>query len=235
MNSVATFVVNVNGPSNYRNHSRSQKGLAEHNTLILQAAPGAGKSTYLPLQLLNEPWLAGKKIILLEPRRLAAKTAASRLAFQLNEEVGETVGYKIRFENKISKSTRLEILTEGILTRMLQEDGALENIGLVIFDEFHERSLHADLALALTREIQTILRPDLRILIMSATIDGEKLSSVLNNAPIITSKGRQHPIKFNYEGADEKIPLHLQMARVIKKAMNENSGDILAFFQEREK
>ena len=207
-----------------------KKGLAEHNTLILQAAPGAGKSTYLPLQLLNEPWLAGKKIILLEPRRLAAKTVASRLAFQLNEEVGETVGYKIRFENKISKSTRLEILTEGILTRMLQEDGALENIGLVIFDEFHERSLHADLALALTREIQTILRPDLRILIMSATIDGEKLSSVLNNAPIITSKGRQHPIKFNYEGADEKISLHLQMARVIKKAMNENSGDILAFF-----
>ena len=207
-----------------------KKGLAEHNTLILQAAPGAGKSTYLPLQLLNEPWLAGKKIILLEPRRLAAKTVASRLAFQLNEEVGETVGYKIRFENKISKSTRLEILTEGILTRMLQEDGALENIGLVIFDEFHERSLHADLALALTREIQTILRPDLRILIMSATIDGEKLSSVLNNAPIITSKGRQHSIKFNYEGADEKIPLHLQMARVIKKAMNENSGDILAFF-----
>lgn len=207
-----------------------KKGLAEHNTLILQAAPGAGKSTYLPLQLLNEPWLAGKKIILLEPRRLAAKTVASRLAFQLNEEVGETVGYKIRFENKISNSTRLEILTEGILTRMLQEDGALENIGLVIFDEFHERSLHADLALALTREIQTILRPDLRILIMSATIDGEKLSSVLNNAPIITSKGRQHPIKFNYEGADEKIPLHLQMARVIKKAMNENSGDILAFF-----
>ena len=207
-----------------------KKGLAEHNTLILQAAPGAGKSTYLPLQLLNEPWLAGKKIILLEPRRLAAKTVASRLAFQLNEEVGETVGYKIRFENKISKSTRLEILTEGILTRMLQEDGALENIGLVIFDEFHERSLHADLALALTREIQTILRPDLRILIMSATIDGEKLSSVLNNAPIITSKGRQHPIKFNYEGADEKIPLLLQMARVIKKAMNENSGDILAFF-----
>ena len=207
-----------------------KKGLAEHNTLILQAAPGAGKSTYLPLQLLNEPWLAGKKIILLEPRRLAAKTVASRLAFQLNEEVGETVGYKIRFENKISKSTRLEILTEGILTRMLQEDGALENVGLIIFDEFHERSLHADLALALTREIQTILRPDLRILIMSATIDGEKLSSVLNNAPIITSKGRQHSIKFNYEGADEKIPLHLQMARVIKKAMNENSGDILAFF-----
>jgi len=207
-----------------------KKGLAEHNTLILQAAPGAGKSTYLPLQLLNEPWLAGKKMILLEPRRLAAKTVASRLAFQLNEEVGETVGYKIRFENKISKSTRLEILTEGILTRMLQEDGALENIGLIIFDEFHERSLHADLALALIREIQTILRPDLRILIMSATIDGEKLSSVLNNAPIITSKGRQHPIKFNYEGADEKIPLHLQMARVIKKAMNENSGDILAFF-----
>ncbi len=207
-----------------------RKGLSAHNTLILQAAPGAGKSTYLPLQLLNEEWLGGKKIIMLEPRRLAAKTVAARLAFQLDEEVGETIGYRIRFENKIGKSTRLEILTEGILTRMLQEDGALENVGLVIFDEFHERSLHADLALALTREVQNILRPDLRILIMSATLDGEKLSSLLSHAPIITSKGRQHPIRFHYEGSDEKTPLHLQMARAIKKAMNENDGDVLAFF-----
>jgi ATP-dependent helicase HrpB len=207
-----------------------KKGLFAHNTLILQAAPGAGKSTYLPLQLLKEEWLAGKKILMLEPRRLAAKTVAARLAFQLNQEIGETVGYKIRFENKTSQITRLEILTEGILTRMLQNDGALEDVGLVIFDEFHERSLHADLALALCREVQNILRPDLRILIMSATLDGEKLSSLLGNAPVLSSKGRQFPITFHYAGSDEKIPLHLQMSRVIRKAFSENEGDILAFF-----
>ncbi|HET6992694.1 MAG TPA: ATP-dependent helicase HrpB, partial [Bacteroidia bacterium] len=207
-----------------------KKGLSAHNTLILQAAPGAGKSTYLPLQLLHEDWLEGKKILMLEPRRLAAKTVAARLAFQLNEETGETIGYKIRFENKTSKTTRLEILTEGILTRMLQQDGALEDVGLVIFDEFHERSLHADLALALCREVQNILRPDLRILIMSATLDGEKLSSLLGNAPILTCKGRQFPITFHYAGSDDKVPLHLQMTRVIKKAFAENDGDILAFF-----
>ena len=207
-----------------------KKELALHNTLILQAAPGAGKSTYLPLQLLQEDWLKGKKILMLEPRRLAAKTVAARLAFQLNEEIGQTVGYKIRFENKTSKTTRLEILTEGILTRMLQNDGALEDVGLVIFDEFHERSLHADLALALCREVQNILRPDLRILIMSATLDGEKLSSLLGNAKILTSKGRQFPITFHYAGSDEKIPLHIQMTRLIKRAMLENDGDVLAFF-----
>jgi ATP-dependent helicase HrpB len=130
-----------------------KSGLAASNTLILQAAPGAGKSTYLPLQLLNEDWLEGKKILMLEPRRLAAKTVAARLASQLEEETGETIGYRIRFENKISRATRIEILTEGILTRMLQQDDALEGVNLVVFDEFHERSLHADLALALCREI----------------------------------------------------------------------------------
>lgn len=207
-----------------------KRELAANNTLILQAAPGAGKSTYLPLQLLNEDWLKGKKILMLEPRRLAAKTVAARLAFQLNEEIGETIGYKIRFENKTSKTTRLEILTEGILTRMLQQDGALEDVGLVIFDEFHERSLHADLALALCREVQSVLRPDLRIIIMSATLDGEKLSALLGNAKILSSKGRQFPITFHYTGVDEKMPLHLQMVRAIKKAFSENEGDILAFF-----
>jgi ATP-dependent helicase HrpB len=205
-------------------------GLAAHNTLILQAAPGAGKSTYLPLQLLNESWLEGKKILMLEPRRLAAKTVAARLAFQLDEDAGETIGYKIRFENKTSKTTRLEILTEGILTRMLQQDGALEDVGLVIFDEFHERSLHADLALALCREVQSILRPDLRILIMSATLDGEKLSQLLDNAPIVRSKGREFPIAFHYIAHEEKTHLPIQMTRLIKRALSENEGDILAFF-----
>lgn len=205
-------------------------GLLASNTLILQAAPGAGKSTYLPLQLLNETWLEGKKIVMLEPRRLAAKTVAARLAFQLDEEMGETIGYRIRFENKISKTTRLEILTEGILTRMLQQDDALEDVGMVIFDEFHERSLHADLALALCREVQSILRPDLRILIMSATLDGDKLSALLNNAPVIRSKGREFPIVFHYAGHEEKTPLPIQMSRLIKRAISENGGDVLAFF-----
>ncbi len=208
----------------------TRRKLAEHNTLILQAPPGAGKSTWLPLQLLNEPWLGGKKIFMLEPRRLAAKTVAARLSSQLDEEPGETVGYRIRFENKTGKSTRLEILTEGILTRMLQQDGALEDAGLVIFDEFHERSLHADLALALCREVQSVLRPELRILIMSATLDGEKLSALLGNAPILTSKGRQYPVTFHYVGSDDQLPLPLQMARTIKRAMKENDGDVLAFF-----
>jgi ATP-dependent helicase HrpB len=208
----------------------TRRKLAEGNTLILQAPPGAGKSTWLPLQLLNEPWLAGKKILMLEPRRLAAKTVAARLASQLEEEPGETVGYRIRFENRTGKTTRLEILTEGILTRMLQQDGALEDAGMVIFDEFHERSLHADLALALCREVQSVLRPELRILIMSATLDGEKLSALLGNAPILTSKGRQHPVVFHYVGSDEQLPLPLQMARTIKRAMKEHDGDVLAFF-----
>ncbi|MEO5642638.1 MAG: ATP-dependent helicase HrpB [Bacteroidia bacterium] len=205
-------------------------GLLASNTLILQASPGAGKSTYLPLQLLNETWLEGKKIVMLEPRRLAAKTVAARLAFQLEEEVGATIGYRIRFENKISKATRLEILTEGILTRMLQQNDALEDVGLVIFDEFHERSLHVDLALALCREVQSILRPDLRILIMSATLDGEKLSALLNSAPVIRSKGREFPITFHYAGHEEKTPLPIQMSRLIKRAISENAGDVLAFF-----
>lgn len=207
---------------------RSQ--LATGNTLILQAPPGAGKSTWLPAQLLNEEWLDGKKILLLEPRRLAAKTVAARLAVQLGEETGETVGYRIRFENKISKSTRLEILTEGILTRMLQQDGALEDTGLVIFDEFHERSLHADLALALCRDVQQVLRPDLRILVMSATLDGEKISSLLGQAPVLTSQGRQYPISYRYTGYEERIPLAQQMTRAILRAFRENEGDILAFF-----
>ena len=197
--------------------------------IILQAPPGAGKSTVLPLQLLNEKWLVGKKMIVLEPRRLAARSVAARMASLLNEDVGETVGYRIRFENRISKSTRIEVVTEGILTRMLQNDNALDNVGLVIFDEFHERSLNADLALALCCQVQQVLRNDLRILIMSATLDGAKLSSLLNNAPILTSEGRQYPVSIQYINSDEKVYLHLRMANAIKKALRENKGDILAF------
>jgi ATP-dependent helicase HrpB len=203
--------------------------LINNTTVILQAPPGAGKSTLLPLELLNEEWLKGKKIIMLEPRRLAARAVANRMASLLEESIGETVGYRVRFENKIGKQTRLEVVTEGILTRMLQQDNSLEGVGLVIFDEFHERSLHADLALALCRDIQQVLREDLRIIIMSATIDGQALSALLGNAPIITSKGRQYPITYHYLPQENNTPLHLQMARGILKALSKEEGDVLAF------
>lgn len=166
---------------------------------------------------------------MLEPRRLAARSVAARLASQRNEEVGETVGYRIRFESRAGKNTRLEILTEGILTRMLQQDNALEGVGLVIFDEFHERSLHADLALALCREAQQVLRPDLRLLIMSATLDGEQLSKLLDAAPIVSSEGRQHPITVHYFPPEQNEPLHLQMSKAIRRALKNEKGDILAF------
>lgn len=203
--------------------------LRNHPITILQAPPGAGKSTVLPLKLLEEPWLAGKKMIMLEPRRLAARSVATRLAAQLGEEAGQTVGFRIRFETKVSASTRIEVVTEGILTRMIQNDNALEEVGLIIFDEFHERSLQSDLALALSVQIQSILREDLKILIMSATLDGKKISEALNNAPIITSLGRQYPVDIRYEGAGDE-PLPSRMAKAIRKAVKENEGDVLAFF-----
>lgn len=198
-------------------------------TIILQAPPGAGKSTILPLQLLNEPWLINKKIIMLEPRRLAARSVAIRMANLLDEDIGQTVGYRVRFENVVSAKTRIEVVTEGILTRMIQSDNSLEGIGLVIFDEFHERSLQADLALALCNQIQNILREDLRLLIMSATLDGEKISTILNQAPIITSLGRQFPNTIKYSSPDRNDSLSVSTARVIKKALSEQRGDLLVF------
>lgn len=206
-----------------------KKSLAENNTIILQAPPGAGKSTVLPLALLEEPWLEGKKILMLEPRRLAARAVAWRLAEQLGEEPGGTVGYRIRFESRISNRTRIEVVTEGILTRMLQQDNSLETTGLVIFDEFHERSLHADLSLALCRESQQVLRNDLRILIMSATLDGNTISAKLGNAPVITSEGRQYPIQYRFSDFDDSQTIAQNAARVILRAIKEGDGDILAF------
>jgi ATP-dependent helicase HrpB len=206
-----------------------KEGLLQSNTLILQAPPGAGKSTALPLELLDEPWLAGKKILMLEPRRLAARAVASRMSELIGLAVGSTVGYKVRFENKTSKATRIEVLTEGILTRMLQQDDALAEVGLVIFDEFHERSLHADLALALCREMQEVLREDMRILIMSATLQGSNLSALLKGAPVLTSQGRQYPVQIIYQPGDSSTPLPLQVSRGIVKALQEHRGDVLAF------
>lgn len=206
-----------------------KSSLAQQNTLIIQAPPGAGKSTVLPFELLNEPWLSGKKILLLEPRRLAARAVATRMAELKNEEVGETIGYRVRFENRIGRNTRIEVVTEGILTRMLQNDNALENVGMILFDEFHERSLHADLALALCREAQQVLREDLRIVIMSATLDGDALAALLNNAPIITSTGRQYPVSVSYFPPDSRLHLTEQTAQAVKKALQDETGDVLVF------
>ncbi|WP_224995785.1 ATP-dependent helicase HrpB [Cesiribacter sp. SM1] len=211
-----------------------KKKLQDQLTLILEAPPGAGKSTVLPLQLLQESWLAGKKVLMLEPRRLAARAVAHRMAWLLGEKVGQTVGYRVRFENKVSKDTRLEVLTEGILTRMLGQDNTLEGVGLVIFDEFHERSLHADLALALCREVQAVLRDDLRLLIMSATLDGNALSSMLGNAPVLKSQGRQYPISLQYLPQEQRgVPggeaIAQQVTKAVRKALAEEEGDVLVF------
>lgn len=202
--------------------------LSTNNTLILNAPPGAGKSTLLPLMLFEESWLKGQKILVLEPRRLAAKSIAIRLASLLGEKVGDTVGYRIRFETKISKSTRIEILTEGILTRILQADNALEGVGLVIFDEFHERNIHADVALALLKETQSILRPDLRILIMSATLNKSELVNLLK-APLVVSEGRQYPIELVYNELKDERFIAEQTAQTVRGALKEQSGDILVF------
>ncbi|WP_262327545.1 ATP-dependent helicase HrpB [Carboxylicivirga litoralis] len=202
--------------------------LHSNNTLIVNAPPGAGKSTLLPLALLEEDWLEGQKIIMLEPRRLAARTIAMRMADLIGDKVGNRIGYRIRFDNCVSEQTQLEVVTEGILTRMLQSDNALEGVGLVIFDEFHERSLFADVALALSREAQQVLRPDLRLMIMSATLDMPQLTKLLN-APSAVSKGRQYPVEIIHEGENDVMLLPELTARVVSKAVKEQQGDILVF------
>ena len=203
--------------------------LKKNNTLIISAPPGAGKSTLLPLSLLNSPWLIGKKIIMLEPRRLAAKTIAQRMSNLLNDRLGGKVGYRIRFETAVSDQTQIEVITEGILVRMLQSDNALDDVGLIIFDEFHERSIHADVSLALARECQKILRDDLRLLVMSATLDIQGLTEKLK-VPFIESKGRQYPVDIKYLGEQDEMLLPEIAARAIISAINNHDGDILAFF-----
>ncbi|SEM02720.1 ATP-dependent helicase HrpB [bacterium A37T11] len=205
-----------------------RKHLAEGNALLLSASPGAGKSTVLPLSLLEEPWLKNKKIVMLEPRRLAASSIANRMAYLLGERVGQTVGYRIRFENKVSEQTRIEVVTEGILTRMLQQDNALENIGLVIFDEFHERGIQADVALALCKESQQILRPDLRLLVMSATLDIGRFATLLD-APALESRGKLYPVEVIYTGEPDELAFPNSCVKVIGRAIREQQGNILAF------
>ncbi|MEK7734519.1 MAG: ATP-dependent helicase HrpB [Pseudomonadota bacterium] len=203
--------------------------LASHFAVVLQAPPGAGKTTMVPLALLDEPWLKGQSILMLEPRRLAARAAAARMSQLRGESVGLMVGYRIRFDSQVSKQTRIEVLTEGILTRRLQTDSALEGVGLVIFDEFHERHLHADLALALTVDCQRGLREDLKILVMSATLDGVAIARLLNDAPIVTSEGRMFPVETIYAGRDPEGPLAPHVAETVQRALREREGDALVF------
>jgi ATP-dependent helicase HrpB len=204
--------------------------LTNNNNLILIAAPGAGKTTRVPLALLNEPWLEGKKILMLEPRRVAARNAATFMASQLSEPCGQTVGYRMRRDSKVSANTRIEVVTEGILTRLLQSDPELSNIGLIIFDEFHERHLASDFGLALSLQCQQVFNPDLKLLVMSATLDETALSELLT-APVIQSDGRNFPIDTHYRPArDANEYLVQHMSRVISEAhRTHTTGDILAF------
>ncbi|WP_421780498.1 ATP-dependent helicase HrpB [Kiloniella litopenaei] len=203
--------------------------LAENPSLVLQAPPGAGKTTGVPLHLLGSDWLRGNKIIMLEPRRLAARTAATRMAELLGEDPGETVGYRIRLETKVSARTKIEVVTEGVLTRMLQSDPELSGVGLVIFDEFHERSLQADLGLALCLEVQAALRDDLRLLVMSATLDGQAVSRLMDDAPVITSEGRSFPVDIRYGRETQRKNIPFDMADKIEDVLREEEGSILAF------
>jgi ATP-dependent helicase HrpB len=203
--------------------------LEASNAAVLVAPPGAGKTTRVPLALLDAPWLKGKKIIMLEPRRIAARASAERMAKTLGERVGETVGYRVRFGSKISRSTRIEVVTEGIFSRQILDDPELKNIGAVLFDEFHERSLDADMGLALARDAQTGLREDLRILVMSATIDGARIAKLLGDAPVIASEGRAYPVETRYLGRKPDIQLERQMADAIATALRADPGSVLAF------
>jgi len=203
--------------------------LARSSTAVLVAPPGAGKTTRVPLALLDAAWTARKKIIVLEPRRIAARAAAERMAQTLGEKIGETVGYRVRFGSKVSRATRIEVVTEGIFTRQILDDPELSGVAAVLFDEFHERSLDADLGLALARDAQTGLRDDLRILVMSATLDGARVAKLLGDAPVIESEGRAYPVETRYLGRKSDMPIERQMADAIATALRADAGSVLAF------
>ncbi|WFU45354.1 ATP-dependent helicase HrpB [Bradyrhizobium sp. CB82] len=203
--------------------------LDRQNAAVLVAPPGAGKTTRVPLALLDTPWAGGKKIIVLEPRRIAARASADRMAKSLGERTGETVGYRVRFGSKISRATRIEVVTEGIFTRQILDDPELTGVAAVLFDEFHERSLDADLGLALARDAQLGLREDLRILVMSATLDGARVAKLLGEAPVVESEGRAFPVETRYLGRKADAPLERQMADAIASALRADAGSVLAF------
>jgi ATP-dependent helicase HrpB len=203
--------------------------LTEGLNAVLTAAPGAGKTTRVPLALLDSPWLAGKKLLMLEPRRLAARAAAHRMASLLEESVGETVGYRMRFDTKVGPTTRVEVVTEGVLARLLQQDQALSDYAIVIFDEFHERSLQADTGLALCLESQRFLRPDLRLLIMSATLDCGPVSDVLGQAPTIVCEGRLFPVETRYLDQPLSGRFDAAVAQSIRRSLIQDHGSLLVF------
>ena len=200
-----------------------------HNAAVLVAPPGAGKTTRVPLALLDAPWARAKKIIVLEPRRIAARASAERMAHTLSERAGETVGYRVRFGSKISRATRIEVVTEGIFSRQILDDPELSGVAAVLFDEFHERSLDADLGLALARDAQMGLREDLRILVMSATLDGARVAKLLGEAPVVASEGRAFPVETRYLGRKADAPVERQMADAIATALRADPGSVLAF------
>jgi ATP-dependent RNA helicase HrpB len=219
-----------------------REAFARGPCVVLQAPPGAGKSTVVPLALLDEPWMGGRRIVMLEPRRLAARAVAQRMSQTLGESVGRTVGYRMRMDTRVSRDTRIEVVTEGVLTRMLQNDPALEGVAAVIFDEFHERSLQADLGLALVLDARENVAPDLKLLVMSATLDGEAVARLLGNAPIVTSAGRTFAVESRFAGkgvpvlpipaagagasgdSPEKVT-----AQLVLRALREETGDVLVF------
>ena len=203
--------------------------LAGRNTAVLVAPPGAGKTTRVPLALLDEPWTRARKIIVLEPRRIAARASAERMAKTLGERAGETVGYRVRFGSKVSRATRIEVVTEGIFARQILDDPELNGVAAVLFDEFHERSLDADLGLALARDAQTGLREDLRILVMSATLDGARIARLLGDAPVVESQGRAFPVETRYLGRKVDVLLERQMADAIATSLRADPGSVLAF------
>ena len=208
---------------------RLQEVLRDGAGAVLQAPPGAGKTTIVPIAVLEEPWLGRRGIVMLEPRRLAARAAARRMAVLLGERPGGTVGYRVRHESVVGPGTRIVVVTEGVLTRMLRSDPALEHFGLVIFDEFHERSIHADLGLALTLQSRSILREDLRILVMSATLEGAPVAALLGGVPVVTSAGRTHPVEVRYRRRRPGARLENEVAAVVREALAAEPGDVLVF------
>jgi ATP-dependent helicase HrpB len=203
--------------------------LRQRHAAVLVAPPGAGKTTRVPLVLIDEPWAAGKKILVLEPRRLAARAAAERMAATLKESVGDMVGLRVRFGSKVSRKTRIEVVTEGIFTRLILDDPSLDGIAAVLFDEFHERSLDADLGLALARDVQLGLRDDLKVLAMSATLDGARVAKLLGDAPVVESEGRAFAVETRYLGRDTREPIERQVADAVARALRAEAGSALVF------
>jgi ATP-dependent helicase HrpB len=210
--------------------------LAAQRNAVLVAPPGAGKSTVVPLALLEQPWAKGKRIVMLEPRRLAARAVATRMATTLHESPGETVGYRMRLETRVGPNTRLEVVTEGVFTRMLHADPALTGIAAVLFDEYHERSLHADAGLALALDAQQHVAPELRLVAMSATLDGARVAALLGGAPVIESQGRMFPVDVRYLGTGLPTlpafgvePIDAAVSRAVQRALREAEGDALVF------